>query len=67
MVVCGELGSFFTLRCLGRQLSRRGSGLRNWGRRRGGKERGRRGGGGDWRRGEGEAGTFMNKQVLNKI
>ena len=40
---------FFTLRCLGRQLSRRGSGLRNWGRR--GVERKEGGGGGT---GEGE-------------
>ena len=65
MIVCGELGYFFTLGCLGRQLSRPGSGLRNWGRT--GVERKEGGGGGDWRRGEGEAGTFMNKQVLNKI
>ena len=36
---------FFTLRCLGRQLSRRGSGLKNWVRTGGGKERGGRGGG----------------------
>ena len=45
MIACGELGSFFlTLRCLERQLSRRGSGVGNWGRR--GVERNRKGGGG---------------------
>ena len=45
MIACGELGFFFffTLRCLERQLSRRGSGVGNWGRR--GVERNRRGGG----------------------
>ena len=57
MIVCGELGCFFTLRCLKRQLSRRGSGVRNWGRR--GVERKKKGvgggGGGKWRRGGGEA------------
>ena len=50
MIVCGELGCFFTLRCLERQLSRRGSGERNWGRR--GMERKKKGGGGET--GEGE-------------
>ena len=36
MIVCGELGCFLMLRCLERQLSRRGSGVRNWERRGGG-------------------------------
>ena len=45
MIVCGELGCFLMLRCLERQLSRRGSDVRNWERRGGG------GGGGT---GEGE-------------
>ena len=45
MIACGELGSFFfTLRCLERQLSRRGSGAEIGDG--GGVERNRRGGGG---------------------
>ena len=56
MIVCGKLGCFFTLRRLERQLSRRGSGVRNWGRR-GGGGRKRGGGEGNWRRGGGEAGN----------
>ena len=44
MIACGELVFFFKLRCLERQLSRRGSGVGNWGRR--GVERNKRGGGG---------------------
>ena len=47
MIVCGELDFFFfTLRSLERQLSRRESGVRNWGRR--GVERKEGGRGGDW-------------------
>ena len=33
VIVCGELGCFFTLRSLERQLSRRGSDVGNWRRR----------------------------------
>ena len=49
MIVCGEFFFFFfffffTLRCLERQLSRRGSGVGNWGRR--GVEWNRKRGGG---------------------
>ena len=55
MIVCGKLGCFFTLRRLERQISRRGSGVRNWGRR-GGEGKGE-GGGGNWRRRGGEAGN----------
>ena len=50
MIVCGELGCFFTLRCLERQLSRRGSVLKEIGDGGGWKEK-KKGGGGT---GEGE-------------
>ena len=50
MIVCGELGCFFTLRCLERQLSRRDS-VKEIGDGGGWKEKIRKGAGGT---GEGE-------------
>ena len=49
MIMCGELGCFFTLRCLERQLSRRDS-VKEIGDGGGGKKKKRKGGG----TGEGE-------------
>ena len=56
MIVCGELGCFFTLRCLERQLSRRDS-VKEIGDGGGGKKKKGKGGGGgvNWRRGGGLA------------
>ena len=52
MIVCGELGCFFTLRCLERQLSRRDS-VKEIGDGGGWKEKNKEGGGGGGT-GEGE-------------
>ena len=50
MIVCGELGCFFTLRCLERQLSSRDS-VKEIGDGGGWKEKNKEGGGGEMAKG----------------